>query len=356
MDIASGAPANLLMGVIAGGTIFLGLPVAFLRSIGEKTRGSLTMAACGVLILLIVDVGYHMVESLESAAMDNNWHKLGIKSAIVFLGLLYGLVGLAKLEEMRGVAKSDGADAVGLATMIATGIGLHNFAEGLAIGQSFAGGAISMGVVLVVGFALHNATEGFGIAAPLAGKQVSLWRILLLGLIGGGPTALGAVIGGFYVNEYIELLFLTLAVGSLIYVVRELLRLRFAALTPSGAMLALTIGLLFGIYTEIAVEAATNLSRAGVAANGAIEIEFSKEHAGQTISIPAGSKVVIQNKESTTLEFEGEGLFPGEVYVKAGDKVGLSVTSIAGTYKLEAENSDLEPITVKVVAEEKKKP
>ena len=57
--------------------------------------------------------------------------------------------------------------------MIATGIGLHNFAEGLAIGQSAARGEISLALVLVIGFALHNATEGFGIVAPLAGETPS---------------------------------------------------------------------------------------------------------------------------------------------------------------------------------------
>lgn len=342
----AGAPANLLMGVIAGATIFLGLPVAFLRGVGEKTRGSLTMAACGVLVLLIVDVGYHMIESLERTAMDANWHKLGIMSAIVFLGLLYGLVGLAKLEERRGAMKGE-ADALSIATMIATGIGLHNFAEGLAIGQSFSGGSISLGVVLVVGFAMHNATEGFGIAAPLAGKPVSFWRIALLGLIGGGPTALGALIGGFFVNEYVTLLFLTLAVGSLIYVVRELLRLRFASLTPSGAMLALSIGLLFGIYTEIAVEAATNSSRSGNVQN-AIEIDFSRATAGKSMSVPAGCQVVIKNSESTTLEFESDGLFAGEVFLKSGEQAPVSVTNKPGDYRLIIEDTDFEPISVKV--------
>ncbi len=76
-----------------------------MRGIGEKTRGSLTIAACGVLLLLIVDVGYNVIESLERTAMDANWNKLGIMSAIVFLGLMYGLVGLAKLEEKRGGMK-----------------------------------------------------------------------------------------------------------------------------------------------------------------------------------------------------------------------------------------------------------
>lgn len=346
----AGAPANLLMGVIAGATIFLGLPVAFLRGIGEKTRGSLTMAACGVLVLLIVDVGYHMIESLERTAMEANWHKLAIMSAIVFLGLMYGLVGLAKLEERRGAMKGE-ADPLSIATMIAIGIGLHNFAEGLAIGQSFSGGAISLGVVLVVGFAMHNATEGFGIAAPLAGKTVSFWRIAFLGLIGGGPTAIGALIGGFFVNEYITLLFLTLAVGSLIYVVRELLRLRFASLTPSGAMLALSIGLLFGVYTEIAVEAATNSSRSGGVRN-AIEIDFSRATAGKSMTVPASSQVVIKNSESTTLEFESDGLFPGELFIKSGDQAAVSITSKPGDYKIIIEDTEFAPIDVKVTGAE----
>jgi len=288
---------------------------------------------------------------LERTAMDANWHKLAIMSAIVFLGLMYGLVGLAKLEERRGALKGE-SDPLSIATMIATGIGLHNFAEGLAIGQSFSGGAISLGVVLVVGFAMHNATEGFGIAAPLAGKPVSVWRIAVLGLIGGGPTAIGALLGGFFVNEYITLLFLTLAVGSLIYVVRELLRLRFASLTPSGAMLALSIGLLFGVFTEIAVEAATNSSRSGNVAS-AVEIDFSRAAAGKTMSIPAGSQVLIKNAESTTLEFESDGLFSGELFVKSGDQAPVTITTRPGNYKLIVEDSDYAPIIVKVTPPEK---
>ena len=83
-----------------------------------------------------------------------------------------------------------------LALLIATGIGLHNFAEGLAIGQSAASGETQLAVVLVVGFALHNATEGFGIVAPLAGRaaRARAGRFLaLLGLIGGGPTFVGTL-------------------------------------------------------------------------------------------------------------------------------------------------------------------
>ena len=84
-----------------------------------------------------------------------------------------------------------------LALLIATGIGLHNFGEGLAIGQSAAAGELSLALVLIIGFGLHNATEGFGIVGPMSGEpELPSWRFLaLLGLIGGGPTFVGTVIG-----------------------------------------------------------------------------------------------------------------------------------------------------------------
>ena len=83
------------------------------------------------------------------------------------------------------------------------GIGFHNFGEGLAIGQSAAAGEIALALVLIIGFGLHNATEGFGIVGPLAADDDRpSWRFLvLLGLIGGGPTFLGTVVGQSWVSE-----------------------------------------------------------------------------------------------------------------------------------------------------------
>ncbi len=97
-----------------------------------------------------------------------------------------------------------------LAVLIATGIGLHNFAEGLAIGQSAASGKLELAIALIVGFGLHNATEGFGIVAPLTGeRKVPSWRfLLLLGLIGGGPTFVGTVVGQAWVSTGLAVLFL----------------------------------------------------------------------------------------------------------------------------------------------------
>ena len=85
--------------------------------------------------------------------------------------------------------------------------------EGLAIGQSAAAGAINLALVLVIGFGLHNATKGFGIVGPFAGTQERPgWAFLVLvGLIGGGPTFFGTLLGQIWVNDAVSIAFLALA-------------------------------------------------------------------------------------------------------------------------------------------------
>src|SRR5213078_4167096 len=111
-----------------------------------------------------------------------------------------------------------------LSLLIATGIGIHNFGEGLAIGQSAAADEVALALVLIIGFALHNATEGFGIVGPMSGEaEPPSWGFLgLLGLIGGSPTFLGTALGYAWVSEGLQVLFFSVAAGSILYVVMEL--------------------------------------------------------------------------------------------------------------------------------------
>ncbi|HMH41371.1 MAG TPA: ZIP family metal transporter [Gaiellaceae bacterium] len=145
-----------------------------------------------------------------------------------------------------------------LAIFIATGIGLHNFSEGLAIGQSAASDQISLAIVLIIGFGLHNATEGLGICAPLAGdKERPTWGFLaLLGLIGGGPTFLGTVVGQVWVSEAVSIVFFALAAGSILYVVMELLNVGRALASKTLVTWGIMLGLFLGFATDFILVAA----------------------------------------------------------------------------------------------------
>ncbi len=196
-------------------------------------------------MFLFWDVMSNGVEPIEEAIRASSYGYVSSYSALLLGGFGLGFMGLIGYERWmhgyrrRSLLGPGAASAVEfeapypmgltparfLAVLIATGIGLHNFAEGLAIGQSAASGELQLAIALIVGFGLHNATEGFGIVAPLTGeRRIPSWRfLLLLGLIGGGPTFVGTVVGQAWVSTSLSILFLGLAAGSILYVVMQLL-------------------------------------------------------------------------------------------------------------------------------------
>lgn len=326
-------PTHVLLGAIAGVTIFLGLPVARSQAVSERMRGLLALASAGVILFLVIEVSFQAMQRVESAALGGGGSALG-PSLLLVGGFALGLVGLAWLEDRRRHGQARGAGPMEVAAMIAIGIGLHNFAEGLAIGQSFSSGATALGTVLVAGFALHNATEGFGIAGPLAGQHVPWSRLLTFGLIGGGPTVLGALIGGIWINAAVELLFLAVAAGSLVYVARELLRIRLDRLASVAATTALTIGLFVGFGTELAID----VGQAGLSASNApatATVRFVDTRAEPaSVSLTQGEGLEIRNETDHAIIIEGNGLFPGEVAVPAAGSITVRATGPAGEYGL----------------------
>jgi zinc transporter, ZIP family len=275
-----------LLGAIAGVTIFIGLPIGRARGLSARARVGLSMLSAGILAFLFMDVGSEALGIIEErlvAFKEHDatlWPVLGL-FALLSVGFMLGVAGIATVQRlMRRAASASPPMAGGEATavmsgaehaehrhalgeiernalrtamVIAVAIGLHNFAEGLAIGVSAQADEIGLATVLIIGFALHNSTEGFGIVGPLGGVRPS-WRWLTVaGLVAGGPTFLGAMVGYQVTSDALELCFFALAGGAILYVIGEI----WSGVRRQGhaelGFYMLGTGFLLGIATDLVV-------------------------------------------------------------------------------------------------------
>jgi zinc transporter, ZIP family len=276
---------TVLLGALAGFTIYLGLPFGRLQVLSRRVRVALAMFAVGVLAFLFVDVFEHAFGILEHSVEGLKHGEESLAStvglvALVAAGFAAGTAGLAALERfMRprgtthapiaggavdsmpadyGAALSQEADearsrALWTGMTIAAAIGVHNFAEGLAIGVSSSTGEIGLATVLIIGFALHNATEGFGIVGPLGSVRPSWTWLGVAGLVGGGPTFLGAIVGYNVTSQPLELLFYAVSGGAILYVIGEVWNgMRRYGHRELGLWMV-SLGFMVGILTDLVI-------------------------------------------------------------------------------------------------------
>jgi len=270
---------TVVLGAIAGSTIFLGLPLGRVRSISVRTRSLLAVVSAGILLFIFWDVVTQTVDILESAlvrAQDGgSWGDFALRGTMVVAGLAAGSLGLAWLEHRfmrrspapiaggsvaeRSVvdvpAETRRREALTLGMLIALAIGLHNFSEGLAIGVSAKAGEIALAGTLIVGFAAHNSTEGFGIVGPLGEVRPSWKWLLVAGLVGGGPTFVGTLIGYGVSSEPLEVAFYALAAGGILYVVGQIWGPVQRKLNPTLVLAGLVLGFLLGLASDLIITA-----------------------------------------------------------------------------------------------------
>jgi ZIP family zinc transporter len=272
-----------ILGAIAGFTIFFGLPIGRLQGLGERSRAFLSVLAAGILLFIfwdVLDAAHGILESgLMMAKAGQGWGIFAARAVMAATGLLAGGLGLAWIEHQMQVRRTRAPMAGGsidavtagaavssqelariaerasltLGMLIAIAIGLHNFSEGLAIGVSARAGEVALATTLIVGFALHNATEGFGIVGPLGSVRPS-WRWLFVaGLVGGGPTFAGTLVGYRVTSPALEISFYTLAAGAILYVVGQLWSSANRRLGARLVLLGLTVGYLIGLASDLVI-------------------------------------------------------------------------------------------------------
>src|SRR5919201_6515999 len=94
---------TVLLGALAGFTIFLGLPAGRLQILSARGRVALAMFAVGVLAFIFVDVLAHGFEIVEEAVNkfhdheESFWHAAGL-AALLGGGFAIGSAGLATVE------------------------------------------------------------------------------------------------------------------------------------------------------------------------------------------------------------------------------------------------------------------
>ena len=281
-----------LLGLFAGITIFLGLPIARLKHVSHKTKAFLNAISTGILVFLLVEITGHLLEEIEGSlgralTGQSGWDSVIQQGGLFLLGFSIGLLGLVYFERrFLGSAKDipPKRQSRHVAMMIAVGLGLHNFSEGLAIGQGYAGGALHLAWLLAIGFALHNATEGFGIAAPLSGHEVSWSFLAWTGVVAGGPTFLGAMLGGWWVNKPTEMFCLALASGTILYVIGELLHLGRQLKEDAVVGVGLLVGFIVAVATDFLLVAALTQGEAvtpevrGASPQAVVESSVESEH------------------------------------------------------------------------------
>ncbi|HSB83206.1 MAG TPA: ZIP family metal transporter [Nitrosarchaeum sp.] len=270
----------LLLGAIAGFTIFIGLPLAAIKNVSSRAKGFLNALSLGILVFLIIDIFSHAWESTEDIASDAFVGNIAMSDGILHLvalfgGIAIGLFGLAWYEHeatikrvpqilsLENIKKGDDhlhqvfneTNGYRLAMMIAVGIGFHNLAEGLSIGQSYVAGEVGLALLLIMGFATHNATEGFGIASPMTGlsKKPTIRFMILLGLIGGGPTFIGTLLGSLWFSSITYILSLSIAGGALIYVSMLMYNSGRKHTSNSVIMIGIFVGLVLGFGTDLII-------------------------------------------------------------------------------------------------------
>jgi len=225
------------LGMLAGvvGTGLGGMVSLFFRTPTPRFTGTILAFAAGIMLSIVF---LELVE--ESIVYSGHWAAIiGIALGMFVFYILDHFLphhhAVTPEETPYGAYLKKG-------TLLAIGIGLHNFPEGLAIGTGFVGSP-ELGLSLAILIGLHNIPEGMAVAAPLRHGGYSNLRVLSITALAGVPMGIGALIGAAIgsISDYVLGISLGFAGGAMLYIVCD--ELIPDAYKSAGAHLSI-----FGIF------------------------------------------------------------------------------------------------------------
>lgn len=272
----------ILLGVYVGVVpVYLGLfSLPVLQRLKREWLDFLVCLTLGIMLFLFVDVAAEALEAadklpaaiavpadgqasvppLDKLLYDTFGADSGTILGPLFMltGFALGVLGLVEFGRRLDRLKEAGTVWSGLfnpttlspqmqlALLVSLGIGLHNLGEGLAVGVAYGSQSFALATVLIFGFAVHNVSEGIAIVSPISRSQVDLRMLALLGLLAGGPTIIGTLIGIYIFSNALSIVFFAIAAGAILYVVIEITtslgdRFRNSHLNYLGVMAGFTV-------------------------------------------------------------------------------------------------------------------
>ncbi len=233
-----------ILGMLAGviGTGAGGLIAIFMNKPSSRFTGTILAFAAGVMLAIV------FLELIEES-IEFSSHSVAIFGLTLGIALFYLLDQFLPHHHPVTPEATHQGGYLKKGTLLALGIGLHNFPEGLAIGAGFIGSS-ELGITLAILIGLHNIPEGMAVAAPLRAGGYSYQRVIKVTALAGAPMGVGALIGAAIssISPLVLGLSLGFAAGAMLYIVcDELIPDAYESAGAHFSILGIFCGTVLGI-------------------------------------------------------------------------------------------------------------
>ena len=252
---------TVLLSALAGVTIFLGLPVGRLRNLSTRPRSMLTTAAAGVILFLIWDILSQAAEPVESASTRpatsgssadvltyaSPWPPASPSGCCRSSTCRAACARIRMPRSILARSRSARRSASAFTTSRRAWRSVRRRRPGRPSWRSsWSSGSPCTTRPRASGSRRRSTT----------GALPSWGFLALVGVIGGGPTFVGGIVGYTLASPVLSIAFLGLAAGALIFVFNEMMAVARRASAPVAANVALLVGLLAAFATDFVLVAA----------------------------------------------------------------------------------------------------